>query len=61
MTLDVCTRERGDARGDKVRHLARALQFPLDEEERGAADGAAEAWPITRADGDVGETSVTRM
>ena len=27
--------ERGDARGDEVRHLAGALQFALDEEERG--------------------------
>ena len=55
MPLDVCTRERSDARGNKVRHLARALQFALDEEERGAADGAAEARPVARADRDVGD------
>jgi hypothetical protein len=43
--LDVCARERSDARGNKVRHLAGALQFAFYEEERGAADGAAEARP----------------
>jgi hypothetical protein len=31
--LDVRTRERSDTGGDKVRHLAGALQFAFYEEE----------------------------